>query len=86
MKKLKNEAALTKKALEVAEIYAQRRGYKKFGPNDSSNVKVEALYRLLVSEGLVAALPKQHEDQPNMKHKLAIWVTKQLPEDHPLLK
>jgi hypothetical protein len=22
--------------------------------------------------------------QPNMKHRLAMWVTRQLPDDHPL--
>ncbi|MBP7663818.1 MAG: DUF5062 family protein, partial [Shewanella sp.] len=26
------------------------------------------------------------EDGPNMKHKLILWITRQLPADHPLLK
>ncbi len=86
MKKIKNEALLVKKAIEVGEKYAQSRGYKRFGATDSSKEKIEALYRLLVNDKLIVPVPKIHEDQPNMKHKLAIWISKQLPEGHSLLQ
>ncbi len=51
----------------------------------SANEKVEVLYRLLVKDNLVVALPPDKEDLPNMKHKLALWIQKVLPKDDPLL-
>ncbi|WP_425641184.1 DUF5062 family protein [Marinomonas gallaica] len=84
MKKLKNEAQLIKKAMQVGETYAQNRGYAAFSAQTSANKKVESLYRLLVQDKLVVALPPDKEDLPSMKHKLAIWIDKTLPEDHPL--
>lgn len=85
MKKLKNEAALLKKAIVIAEKYAVNRGYDGFSATDSAKEKVESLYRLLVNDKLIHPLAKDAETQPNMKHKLALWIAKQLPEDHPLL-
>lgn len=84
MKKLKNEAQLVKKAIQVGEAYAQNRGYAGFSNTMAANEKVEALYRLLVQDKLVVALPPDKEDTASMKHKLAIWIQKTLPEDHPL--
>ncbi len=86
MKKLKNEAQLAKLAITIGEKYAANRGYKGFGATDSATQKVESLYRLLVLDKLVQLIPKDQENQMNMKHKLAIWISKQLPADHPLLK
>lgn len=86
MKKLKNEAALLKKAIEIGEKYAVNRGYKGFSATNAAKDKVESLYRLLVNDKLVHPLPADGEDLQSMKHKLAIWISKQLPEDHPLLK
>ncbi len=86
MKKLKNEAALLKKAIEVGEKYAKNRGYKGFSPTDSAKQKTEALYRLLVHDHLIQPLAKDQEDLPNMKHKLALWISRQLPQGHSLLK
>lgn len=85
MKKIQNEAKLTKKAIEVGEKYAQKRGYNGFDGTVSANDKIEVLYRLLVKDGLVVALPPDKEDLPNMKHKLALWIQKVLPKDDPLL-
>ncbi|WP_076419968.1 DUF5062 family protein [Colwellia sp. UCD-KL20] len=84
MKKIKNEADLLKKAIEVGEKYAKNRGYKGFAATNSAKDKVEALYRLLVNDKLVQPLAVADEDQPHMKHKLALWISKQLPADHPL--
>ena len=86
MKKLKNENELLKKAILIGEKYALNRGYKNFSPTDSAKEKIESLYRLLVQDNLVQALAKDQDSQMNMKHKLAIWISKQLPKDHPLLK
>ena len=86
MKKIKNEAQLSKIAIILGEKYAINRGFKNFGATDSANQKVESLYRLLVSDNLVQPLAKDQESLVNMKHKLAIWVSKQLPDNHPLLK
>ncbi len=86
MKKLKNEAELVKKAIRVGMIYAEKRGVVKFEATDSANEKIEYLYRLLVHDKLIQPLAKDQLNLPAMKHKLAIWVSKQLPKDHPLLQ
>ncbi len=86
MKKLKHETELLKKALEIGEKYAMNRGYKSFSATNSAKDKVESLYRLLVSDKLIQPLALDSESQPNMKHKLALWIAKQLPEGHALLK
>ena len=86
MKKLKNETQLAKMAVVIGEKYAMNRGYKNFRATDGATQKVESLYRLLVQDKLVQPLAKDQENQINMKHKLAIWISKQLPADHPLLK
>ena len=86
MKKIKNEAELVKKAIRVGMIYAEKRGVVKFEATYSANEKIEYLYKLLVHDNLIQPLAKDQQGLPGMKHKLAIWVAKQLPEDHPLLQ
>jgi len=86
MKKLKNESELVKIAVKVGMSYAEKRGVVKFEATDSADDKAEYLYRLLVHDKVIHPLAKDQLDMPNMKHKLAIWVSKQLPKDHPLLK
>jgi len=86
MKKLKNEAELLKKAITIGEGYAVNRGYNNFAATNSAKDKIESLYRLLVNDKLIQPLAVENEDQPNMKHKLALWIAKQLPEGHSLLK
>ena len=86
MKKLKNEAELLKKAITIGEGYAVNRGYNNFAATNSAKDKIESLYRLLVNDKLIQPLAVENEDQPNMKHKLALWIAKQLPEGHALLK
>jgi len=84
MKKLKHEADLVRQALMVGAVYFEKRGAGKFEPTDSSSNKITALYRLLVNDGLIHPLAKDQENEPNMKHKLAIWMEKQLPDGHAL--
>ncbi|GAA5194983.1 DUF5062 family protein [Ferrimonas gelatinilytica] len=86
MKKLKNEKALLKKALEVGQDYAIKRGYKPFNPTDSADQKVECIYRLLINDKLLAPLPEDQENGLHMRQRLAKWIAAKLPEDHPLLQ
>ncbi len=86
MKKLKNEGELLKFAVKVGMDYAERRGVAKFEATDSANDKVEFIYRLLVHDKKMQPLAKLDVSLPNMKHKLAVWISKQLPADHELLK
>lgn len=86
MKKIKNEAMLVTEALRVGAIYAQKRGVGQFEATDSSKDKVAYLYNLLVHDKLIQPLARGQENGPSMKHKLALWISRQLPADHPLLK
>ena len=83
-KKLANEAALLKEAIRLGMDYGVKRGVVEFEPTDSANDKVEFIYRLLVHDKLIQPLAKGDEDEPRMKHKLALWMSRQLPDDHPL--
>ena len=86
MKKLKNEKALIKKAIQVGMNYAERRGAAKFEATDSVHLKIEYVYRLLVHDKVIQPLPEEKVNEKAMGHKLAMWLSHQLPEDHPLLK
>lgn len=86
MKKLKHEAELVKGAINVGIKYAEMRGAAIFEPTDSINEKVLYIYRLLVHDKVIQPLPEDQVSQKSMKHKLAMWYSKQLPEDHPLRK
>jgi hypothetical protein len=84
MKKLKNEKQLLKEAIRVGMRYAEKRGAAKFEATDSHQLKIEYLYRLLVHDKQIQPLPRDQENEPAMRHKLAIWISKLLPDDHPL--
>ena len=86
MKKIHNEHELVLEALRVGAVYAKSRGVGEFEATDSAKDKITFLYRLLVRDKLIQPLARGQEDQPSMKHKLALWMSRQLPEDHPLLK
>lgn len=86
IKKLKHEKELLKKAIEVGVVYAEKRGAARFEPTDSVEDKVLFLYRLLVHDKVIQALPEEQVSQQTMGHKLALWYSRQLPDDHPLLQ
>ncbi|MCF7982340.1 MAG: DUF5062 family protein [Pseudomonadales bacterium] len=86
MKKIKNEAALFKEAIRVGTVYLQKRGVDQFDATDDISFKAKAIYTLLVLDKLIQPLPKDQEDSANIRHKLAIWLSKRLPEDHALLR
>jgi len=52
----------------------------KFEATDSQDAKVEYIYRLLVHDKVMQPLAGDQENLPNIKHKLAIWIAKQLGE------
>jgi hypothetical protein len=86
MKKLKHEAELFKAALHAAMKYAEGRGAVEFEPTDSASLKLLYVYRLLVHDKMLQPLPEDQVAEAALRHKLAIWYARQLPEDHPLLK
>jgi predicted transcriptional regulator len=85
MKKIKNEAELVREAIRVGETYVQKRGVGAFEDSDSAHDKITYLYRLLVHDKLIQPLAKGQVSDPNLKHKLALWISRQLPTGHPLL-
>lgn len=86
MKKLKNESELFKGALLAAMKYAEGRGAVEFEATDSASQKLLYVYRLLVHDKLIQPIPEIQVSEAALRHKLAIWYARQLPEDHPLLK
>lgn len=85
MKKLKHESELIKEAIRAGVKYGEERGVVEFEATDSANEKIEYIYRLLVHDKVIQPLPEAQVSQQAMRRRLAIWVSKQLPADHPLL-
>lgn len=86
MKKIKNEAELLKEALRVGARYFEARGAGSFESTDHADAKVRAIYLLMVQDKVIQPLASQDENVQNMRHKLAIWISKKLPPDHQLLQ
>jgi hypothetical protein len=86
MKKLKNEAQLLREAIRAGIEYAEKRGVVEFEATDTHNDKIEYIYKLLVHDKVIQPLARGQQSQPNMRHKLVLWISRQLPADHPLLK
>ena len=84
MKKIKHEKELLHEAIRVGSVYLANRGAGKFDADDHADIKVRAIYALLIKDGLVQPLAKSEENIQNMGHKLAIWMAKNLPDEHPL--
>ena len=77
MKKLKNEKELVKKAIAEGVKYGERRGVVEFEATDSADAKIEYIYRLLVHDQVIQPIPEDQVSQKAMRHKLAIWASKQ---------
>ena len=86
MKKLKHEKELVKLALDLVMSIAEKKGVVKFDATDSSKEKIEYVYRLLIHDKILQPLAKDQENISHMKHKLACWMQKQLPDSHALNK
>lgn len=85
-KKLKYEKELLKLALDKILADAKSRGIVEFEATDSHDLKIQYAYRLLIHDKEIVPLPRGHESLPNIRHRLAMWVTHKLPADHKLLK
>ena len=77
MKKLKNEKELLKKAIADGMKYGEARGVVEFEPTDSADDKILYIYRLLVHDKVIQPLPEDQVSQKSIRHKLAIWASKQ---------
>jgi len=77
MKKIKNEKELVKKAIAIGVAYGEKRGVVEFEPTDSSKEKLEYIYRLLIHDKLIQPLPADQVSQEAIRHRLAIWASKQ---------
>lgn len=77
MKKLKNEKELAKKAIRLGVAYGEKRGVVEFEPDDSATDKLAYIYRLLVHDNVIQPLPEDQVSQKSIRHKLAIWASKQ---------
>lgn len=86
MKKIKNENELLKEAIRVGTRYFKARGAGQFEATDHADTKVRAIYLLLVKDKLIQPLAADDDNVKNMRHKLALWISRTLPADHPLLK
>ena len=84
-KKLKNEKGLLKEALRLIMVDAVKRGIVEFEATDSHDLKIEYAYRLLVHDKKISPLPRGQDTLPKIRHRLAMWVTHKLPDDHALL-
>ena len=84
VKKIKNERELLHEAIRIGSAYFEKRGAGKIEQDDHADMKVRAIYALLVKDKLIQPLAKKHEDVQRMKHKLALWMERTLPDDHPL--
>lgn len=77
MKKLRNEKELVKKAIALGVAYGEKRGVVEFEATDSANEKLEYIYRLLIHDKLITPIPEDQVSQKSIRHKLAIWASKQ---------
>jgi hypothetical protein len=84
-KKLKHEKELLKLALQMVLDDAVKRGIVEIEPTDSHDLKIQYAYRLLVHDKKISPLPNGQETLPKIRHRLAMWVTHELPEGHELL-
>lgn len=85
-KKLKNEKELLKLALDMILEDAVTRGIVEIEPTDSHDLKIQYAYKLLVHDKRISPLPNGQDTLPKIRHRLAMWVTHELPEGHELLR
>ena len=79
------EKELLKLALEMILEDAVKRGVVELEPTDSHDLKIQYAYKLLVHDKKISPLPNGQESLPRIRHRLAMWVTHELPEGHELL-
>ena len=84
-KKLKHEKELLKIALDMILEDAVKRGIVEIEPTDSHDLKIQYAYKLLVHDKKISPLPNGQDTLPKIRHRLAMWVTHELPDGHELL-
>jgi hypothetical protein len=84
--KLKHETELFKAALLAGIQYAESRKAVEFESTDSASDKALYVYRLLVHDKVISPMPEDQVSERTIRHRLATWYARQLPEGHPLLK
>lgn len=85
MKKLKHEGELFKAALLAGIKYAEGRKAVEFEDTDSASDKALFIYRLLVHDKIITPMPEDQVSEKTIRHRLATWYARQLPDTHPLL-
>ena len=85
MSRLKHEAELFKAALVAGVRYAEGRKAVEFEATDSASDKALFIYRLLVHDKVIAPMPEDQVSEKTIRHRLATWYARQLPDGHPLL-
>jgi hypothetical protein len=85
VKKLKHEAELFKAALLAGIEYAEGRKAVEFEPGDSASAKALYVYRLLVHDKIISPMPEDQVSEKTIRHRLALWHARRLPDGHPLL-
>ena len=84
--KLKNEAELIREVIRFGSKYVVNRGAGTIEESDPQKQKLEFIYRLLVHDKQIQPLPHDQLTDLNIKHRLAVWIAKKLPKDHPALQ
>jgi len=85
MKKLKNEKKMVKKAIALGVEYGEKRGAVEFEATDSAHEKLAYIYRLLLHDKLISPIPEIDISQKAIRHKLAMWASRQNDGVKPLL-
>ena len=85
-KKIKNEAAIFKAAIEAGVKYGEERGVVEFESTDTLQEKALYIYRLLAHDKVIVPLAEADVSQKSIRHSLVRWHMRQLPKDDPLLK
>ncbi len=73
MKKIDNEKEWVRKAINIGSAYAEKRGAAQFEDGDSSNERLEFIYRLLVRDKLIQPMPELQVSQQSIRHRLTLW-------------
>ena len=68
---------MVKKAIDEGVIYGEGRSVLEFEPTDSASETIEYIYRLLVHDKVIQPIPEDQISQKSMRHKLAIWASKE---------
>ena len=84
-KKLKNEKELLRLALDKILTDAERRGNVEFEATESHYLNIQYTYLQLIHDKAIVALQKGQDTLPKIRHRLAMWMTHNLPDGHELL-